>query len=506
MRAAVQRRRIQDPAAILERLESFLESSREPAVFEPGDEPIALESDNYALTAGPRGCLLEVWGPAGSLTRRIAAIQSESRDEIQLAVKRFGGREAELRLVDLVRQSARFEARQNVQQFAKTLENLLAQTFPAARLERLHTGADLERSLSPVYPRGVLQENGRRWAVLASPPAAGAGAANGALAFGLIWLDRVRQEASRRQATAGLMLCLPRAHVGVTAARLTCLDHDSAAFRLLALDDVELKEIDPADHGNLSSKLPVCFSPAEPQGEAADLLEVLLAQEGVSVSARPDGLLTLDVRGLTVAEASSSAVTFGMARQMPLDWGNIGEALQLIEKVAAARRQDALNRNHRLYAMYPEMWLESQIRADPQALDPTFQRGPWYRRTPATLGGDRGILDLLGVDQSGRLVVLELKTEEEVRLPIQALDYWMRVERHRQRGDFEARGFFPGIPLADRPARLILVAPALKFHPKTAVLLRFFTQSVPIERVGLTADWRRQLQTIYRRNGVWKTE
>lgn len=502
MRAAAQRRRLQDPATILQRLESFLEAARQPAVCEPGDSPIALEPQQHSLSLHPRGCLLEAWGPEGSLTRRIVGIKAESSSRIELRVSRFGGREGELLLLDLGRQTARFEARQSAREFAKTLENMLARTLPEASLERLQTGADLERSLSPQYPRGVLLENGKRWALLASPPTAGASGADGALAFGLIWLEAMRTESARRRPVAGLILCLPRAHVGVTSARLSCLHPEIASYRLFAIDENELREVDPRDHGNLASKLPSCFSPAWPEGEAAELLRALTSDDSVSCSAGPDGLLTLDVRGLTVGEASRDKVTFGLQRQKPLSWGNLSEAQDLIERTADARRPDASDHNHQLYTVYPERWLESRIRADPAALDPSFRPSPWYRRIPETLGGDRGVLDLLGVDRSGRLVVLELKTEEELRLPIQALDYWMRVERHRERSDFSELGFFPGVPIADRPARLILVAPALKFHPKTGALLRQFAPSIPVERIGLTANWRHAVQCVFRRIGV----
>jgi hypothetical protein len=343
LRDASQRRRTQDPASILERLESFLQTARQPAIHEPGDEPIALEADNHKLSLDDRGCLIEVWGPAGSLARRAAAVQSESRGKLVLLVKRFGGREGELHLVDLGRQSLHFGARQDVKQFAKRLEKMLAQALPEARLERLQTGADLERSLSPVYARGILTEKGRRWALLASPKAAGAVGADGALAFGLIWLDEVRRESARRRPTTGLILCLPRNYTAITAARLGCLNHELAGFRLFSFDDLTFAEIDPSDHGNLSSELPNCFPPAQPSGTAAELFSIVSKRDGVSCSARPDGLLNLDVRGLTVAEASGGSVTFGLARQKPLHWGNLPEALRLIDETAAARRATVLD-------------------------------------------------------------------------------------------------------------------------------------------------------------------
>jgi len=47
------------------------------------------------------------------------------------------------------------------------------------------------------------------------------------------------------------------------------------------------------------------------------------------------------------------------------------------------------------------------------------------------------VLDLLGVDCNGRLSIVELKASPDVQLPFQALDYWMRVNRHPAGGDFE---------------------------------------------------------------------
>ena len=37
------------------------------------------------------------------------------------------------------------------------------------------------------------------------------------------------------------------------------------------------------------------------------------------------------------------------------------------------------------------------------------------------------MLDLLTLDRNARLVVLELKADEDLHLPLQALDYWIRV-------------------------------------------------------------------------------
>jgi hypothetical protein len=55
------------------------------------------------------------------------------------------------------------------------------------------------------------------------------------------------------------------------------------------------------------------------------------------------------------------------------------------------------------------------------------------------------VLDLLGVTRRGRLVVIELKAFEDIQLPIQAVDYWLRLRGHQREGDFQRYGYFAGI-------------------------------------------------------------
>ena len=45
--------------------------------------------------------------------------------------------------------------------------------------------------------------------------------------------------------------------------------------------------------------------------------------------------------------------------------------------------------------------------------------------------------------------MLELKTTEDIHLPIQALDYWMRIARHADLHELDH--LFPGVPLSVPP-------------------------------------------------------
>jgi len=138
------------------------------------------------------------------------------------------------------------------------------------------------------------------------------------------------------------------------------------------------------------------------------------------------------------------------------------------------------------------------MRADIESLDATLLTQPVYGQVAQFAGGDRGIIDLLAVDRDGRLAVIELKVDQDIHLPLQALDYWMRVKWHLDRGEIGGSGHFTGIPLTAEVPRLLLVAPALEFHPSNEIILNFFSAEIPVERVGLGVQWRQELRVMFR--------
>ncbi len=146
----------------------------------------------------------------------------------------------------------------------------------------------------------------------------------------------------------------------------------------------------------------------------------------------------------------------------------------------------------------PEAWLEARVRRDLESLDATLYTQPVYGQVAQFAGGDRGIIDLLAMDRDGRLAVIELKVDQDIHLPLQALDYWMRVKWHLDRGEIAESGHFTGLPLSTEVPRLLLVAPALEFHPANEVVLSFFSPEIPVERIGLGVQWRQELKVMFR--------
>ena len=147
-----------------------------------------------------------------------------------------------------------------------------------------------------------------------------------------------------------------------------------------------------------------------------------------------------------------------------------------------------------------ERSLESAVRTNILRIDPSLLVAPVHGQVLAFSAGDRDLIDLLAVSASGRLAVLELKVSEDIHLPLQALDYWMRIAWHAERA--ELRHLFPGIELERRPPRLLLLAPAISFHPSNATILRYFSPEIEVERVGVNSDWQQHLRVVLRLQGA----
>jgi len=234
----------------------------------------------------------------------------------------------------------------------------------------------------------------------------------------------------------------------------------------------------------------------------AGWVEHLRSLPGVDAVRRPDGALSLRVRGLEFARTAHGELLFGLRKRAAATEANLAEIEQLAREIERLRSPSAPDRENPLYQQQPEAWLEAQVRAQLEQIDATLQPDQVYAQAPTLSGGDRGIIDLLAADRDGRLAVLELKASEDIHLPLQALDYWIRVVWHLERGEFTQYGYFPGRVLARKWPRLLLVAPALCFHPKTETILRFFAPEIEVERVGLGADWRRSLKVMFRLRGA----
>ena len=372
-------------------------------------------------------------------------------------------------------------------------------------VDSLTAAPDLEHSFSGLYVRGVMHEGSRAWAVLAISASEDAAAVEGILAFGILWLDWLRSHA-RHRAVEGLRLFVPQGGSRCLRERLLAL---SSAARTEIYEvrepDPLMQKVDSADAGNLQSRLlprREIESKLRAAAETIADIRAMLPSASNAVELRVvagKDELGLSFRGLVFARWTKQGVFFGL--------GNAPERLtsptkprleRLLHQLDLHRNSLAEDANHYLYRAAPERWLESIVLEDPAKLDAQLDAEHFYSQVPALAAGDRGVLDLLGITRKGRLVVIELKASEDIQLPVQAVDYWLRVRRHQRQGDFQEYGYFSGVEIDPRPPLVWLVAPGLRFHSATDTLLKYLSPEIQVTRIGLSEHWRRGLKVIFR--------
>jgi hypothetical protein len=480
-------------------IDLFLKTAKRPVVLEPGEEAIAIGSDNCVVTPHGATLTLECWSETRNLARRIRGIRAQRKGRLELEIERFGGRTGTLLLLDLDSPKNSDAHRRGARlQYRERFRRSLLRQFTGWKVVELSTEPDLHHSLSPSYPRALLRRGSAGWAAIGA--AESALDPDGALSFGLIWLDYLRRRESKL-AVQGLLIFLPGGCEGATCHRVRHLDHNAAQYRVFVQDPSGYEEsVEPGDYTNFETHLdPFRRALAVLPPEIEEWVRRIGLIPGVEVRERPGGSLGLLVRGLEFARTSGEALLFGLDERHVAGGGrHIQEIAHLARELARMRSADTENRTNPLYTRRPEAWLESMIRAHPQKLDALLCESPLYAQAPEMAAGQRGIVDLLGVDRDGRLVVIEIKASQDIHLPLQALDYWIRVRWHLERGEFAASGYFPGIPLNAAMPRLLLVAPALEFHSANEAILRFFAPNIPVERVGVGLQWRQELRVMFR--------
>ncbi len=475
-------------------IERFLASARQPALLEPGEPLLPLVPDHFQLQLRSSRLTLQAWDDTRNLVRRVTGIAAEARGRLELVVERFARKEGRLFLVDLARPSTQdFQRRSERLVFRERFRQFLTRQFAGWTLAEISAEPNLEASLSPSYPRAFLRRGQTGWAAIGAPPE---GDDSGLLAFGLIWLDYLRRR-EKRLVVEGLAIYVPRGQESITSLRLLWLNPEMARYELFAYDEHNFAlRLDPSDFGNVDTHVEVCRRPASLGG-----FEGLLQSPEIEHVPKHDGAVSLRVHGMEFAQVSENGLRFGLAQRRPAAAHHLPE-IECLARDLAARRSAYADHDHPLYRQNPEAWLESQVRAHIEQVYAALLPMPIYDQVPAFAGSNRGVIDLLAVERCGRLAVLELKASSDIQLPVQALDYWLRVKWHLDRDEFSPNGYFPGIPLRPDPPRLFLVSPALEFHPTTETILSYFAPSIDVERVGLGVEWRKGLHVMFRLRGA----
>lgn len=516
------------PAELVALLSTYLEQHPTAAILEDGRILFDLRTARCSVTESHGRCVLQLWSEERNLVRTVVSVETRAR-HLRLMTRRMGApRPTALDLVpssDRRVPTTRESGRRNYQ---RLLERVLTREFLGAKVEGMRTAMDLEHSFGPAYIRGRLMRGTAAHAVVGVSRAESATVIDGVLTVAILWLEYCREHQDGRRHFGGLKIIVPAGAARVTAERMTRLNRAAAEFELYTLEErsEELIRVDIEDSGNFHSRLIQAFAPEAAIDRCRPGLDRVLALANDSMRARVEfhahsafevglllhGLEFARVRHATAAQSFTrlQEVTFGAgANETPLDEATEPMCRALLQQLFQSRHPHG-SHDDPLFRMQPERWLESRMRHHVVELLPDLHPHPVYAQVPAMSSGERGLLDLLALDRNGRLVVVELKADDDLHLPLQALDYWLRVRAlndDRRPGvlaeaqsAFTRAGYFPGLEISPLPPRLILAAPALRVHPANETVLRTFSPEIEWEFLGLSEQWRSELKAVFRKS------
>jgi hypothetical protein len=505
------------PDLLARTLKEFLAAVRRGVVIEDGQVLFDLESAQYSVSCQKDRCLLHLWSQERNLVRSV--VDAESKNGIlTLTVRRFAqARPVKLEICrdrDRRTPTAQKAARSR---YARLLERVLRREAPGWALEkaRLSTSMDLERSFSPVYARGLLRKGRSAFAVMGVNQQETQAAVDASLTFGLLWLQACREREAGRTVVEGLRLYVPPKSAATLQIRMAHLDHSAAKFQLYELDErhESVEQIDHSDHGNIQTRLVRCPDATQVRSRFAAIVSKILSlapQAEIAVISPTE--LSFRLHGLEFARASLANAPASFQVEEEVIFGPPGYETRLNEETAPAfaefiktvieARSVHGDRRDPLWRMYPERWLESLVFKNVAAIDSRLDPGHVYSQVPAFSASDRAMIDVLACTHDARLAVLELKADEDIHLPLQGLDYWARVLWHHGRGEFHQYGYFAGQQLSPQPPLLLLIAPSLRVHPATDMVLRYYAPAVEWVVIGIDERWREGIKVIYRKTSA----
>lgn len=508
-----------EPEQLAAQLRAYLKTQPASVLVENGRILFDLRLANISIATDHGRCVLHVWSEEQDLVRHVVNA-TVRKTGLRLHVSRMG--QTKPQTLELHPQQRRLPSRRDSTRtrFIPLLERMLPRYFPNEKVEGLRTAMDLERSFGPAYARGMMVCGNRSWAVIAMNEDESQSLVDGILTLGVLWLHYCREQSGGKRIVEGLRVIVPRGKAMITAVRLPWMNTAAARWELYEIDEKSesLYQRDPGDHGNFDSHMvhaPNTEAAQERFGAAVAKVRRLLppwAGPQMEVVFRAGSEVGLLWNGLEFARARTTAAENSFARAEEILIGSGSQAVKLTEDTApklremlrelVSRRQINGDKRDKLYRQQPERWLESLLRRSPESIDPMIEPHPAYAQVPDFTAGDHAILDLLTVRRDGRLVIIEIKADEDLHLALQALDYWIRVRRHHcppGKSDLEQFGYFRGKPLRPDAPLLYLVAPALRIHSATEIILRYISPEVDWTLIALDERWREKIRVVFRK-------
>jgi hypothetical protein len=500
------------PEQLTQTLEGFLGAAQNAVILEDGAVLFDLAQSKYSISGERNKCLLHVWSAERNVVRRV--IEAEVKNEtLRLAVQRLGqARPCKLEIYRERDRRAPTTKRLARLAYQRRLQRVLKRWFPSFEADALRTSMDLERSFGPIYSRGLLHQGQSAFAILGVNAEETQASIDAALTFAVLWLDVCRQNQAGKFVVEGLKLFLPAGSGALTRERMAHLSSRAAKWHLYELGegDDSLKELDTADCGNVATRLVHCTDESSTRNRfAAPIAQIQALMSEAEIAVLSPAEIAFRCHGLEFARArlahdpeslrNITEIVFGVGpHETILSEGNLDRFSQLVHSIGEVRHPEG-PRDHPLWRLHPERWLESLVIRNVATVDEILDPACFYSQVPAFSAADRAMIDVLAATRAGRLTVIELKADEDIHLPLQGLDYWSRVAWHHARGEFQRFGYFPQRELSKDEPLLFLVAPALHVHPAVDTLLHYFSPQIQWELLGIDERWRQGVKTVFRK-------
>ncbi len=474
-----------------------LKAHEEWLLVEPDGGNFPLSRSEIELTFERGRLLLAFLDEKGFQTWRVAGWEFEKQKILFNLTRNFGRERRKTRLVPRVLAAELADTVEGARlEKANKIADLIVRGQPKTKLRRVRLNQETGRFAQMIFE----DFSGKQIAALAD--VSGVASPENLLASAILWLEKL----GRRKDPVERVWLPAEKRPARGLQRLLALLRESRRAK------IELFEISRSDgQGELLSakrKLQTTDLWREkpkkiPAVRLAELSRK--AQEIVSLAPREiDAIFTahgetLRFRGLAFARVrkifGAEKAWFGVeAKRQILGAETFEEFLELVENLKIYRRADSPNKQHALYLLAPESWLEALLRKNVKRLDANLILSPIYNQF--RVSGER--IDLLALRRDGRLVVVELKTSPDREMIFQAVDYWRQVELQRRAGNLQKAKIFGDAEISGEPALVYLVAPTLSFHRDFDFLAQTVSPEIEIARFCLNENWRESLKVMRR--------
>ncbi len=474
-----------------------------------GRAPLSVNSDEFDFSVAHSRLIFSSWTEAGSRTWRVNAWNWTSEKLILQASRRLGAETATIELVPHASAKALVASiAASRQERCETLAKLVGGFVPNSKIERAVLSPGMRRDQPGRYARIILRLPHERVAVTGTVAQSDARNVDSLFSSALLWFNR-SMSSSKKPPINRLLMIVEHGILEAARQRHVLLrDSLRARIELLEIDD-DWKAVEttrPWERKYIWRKRLSRF-PSVHEDNRGDIVNEIVAAkpEVIDVVAARHGQ-TLRYHGLPFARVrrvmDRDRVWFGIegSPRRSLDEYHQRDWLKLLNDLETYRNADCRDRRHWVYRTAGEAWLESILRRDITRLDPGLIVAPLHAQFRTSHGGPTGArpIDLLALRHDGRLVVIELKVNEDREHVFQGVDYWRRVEAHRRRGHISSAKLFGDREISDESPLVYLVAPTLRFHPSFQTLAKTIAPDIEIYRFDINEDWRNAVRVVRR--------